>query len=227
MATGQEARKVLRRFRSQVYYAARDVKARFGATVLTEDATQEARILVLSYAGVMQGRLHGKLREWERVAGGDEPQVRALLGAQLNCDMRQLFGREAEKRGTAISLGEIAPGREPSYSPEDGWIARLDAERYVRTTYPYLAMLAYDEMGEDAIAAHTGRALRSVQRGLAAERASARQDPFFSSAGSAGARMPPGGAVSHAGGPVPGSRAERRGPPPGGAEGTPAGRLAA
>jgi hypothetical protein len=195
----QQARRALRRFRSQVFLAVRGTMRRFGGYAINpDDATQEARLLVLSYAGIVHGRLHGRLAEWERLTLGDERRTKAMLGAQLHRDMHQIFGRRVDK-GEAISLEALPVDDEPVHTPEDGWIAHIDAERYVRREYPCLAMLAYDELPEDIIARKRGRSLRTIQRLIANERERARTDPFFAP----GPGMAPDSAQSHAMGPNP------------------------
>jgi hypothetical protein len=175
----RKARRVLNRFSRQIDHAARVAVDRFSPKVETDDAKQEASLLVLSYAGLVQGRLSGQLDRWTKFAGGDERRIRGFLGKQLMLDVQQVFGRQLEHDVTGVSLENLPPSREPSCSPEDGWIARIDQERYVRKEYPYLAMLALDEMTEAEMSAETGVPDRTIRRRLAEERRRAQHDPYF------------------------------------------------
>lgn len=178
--TAASPQQVLRRFRWQVWQAARQVARDFEPRVEFADAHQEASVLVLAYAGLMPGTVHYRsLQRAERDAKGDEKRVRKIIGTKLRLDLSQLFGRQVARDFPATSLEALPPGQEPYYEPENRWIARIDARRYVRRAYPYLSMVAYDEMSEGQIVAKTGCPLRTIERSLAAERSRAKGDPFF------------------------------------------------
>ncbi len=175
----REAHKVWNRFSAETRYAVQITVRTFAPSVEEADAWQEARMLVLSYAGLIQGRLHGKLAQWEQLETSGDGNVRRLLSAQLCRDLYQIFGRQEDRSLSCMPLETLPPRRIPVTEPEDGWIAAADRDSYVRREYPNLAMSTMDELTEEEIAARTEVTDRTVRNRLAAEKRRASKDPFF------------------------------------------------
>lgn len=170
---------VLIRFSNQIKRAARFAVQTFEPRVELEDAEQEAAILVVTYAGLMPGRHFCKLRQIEREAAGDEYRVLGIVDKQLQLDILELYGRQVQKSQTTASLENLPLNAQPSDAPEDRWAARIDENFYVRQEYPYLAVVALDQMTDECIATKTGESVRTVFYKLAAERVIAAADPYF------------------------------------------------
>ena len=179
--TDSDAQRVLRRFRSQVRWAAHVVTEAFEPRIEFADAEQEANILVLGYAGLLDTHVHvGAIARAQRDAHGDERRIRKIIGTKLRLDLTQRLGRREEVHDkTCISLESLPVGAGPSYEPENGWITSIDIKRYVRKEYPYLCMHAIDELTVKQIAQVTREGVATVNRKLADEKESAAVDPWF------------------------------------------------
>lgn len=169
---------ILQRFNLQIGKAVRRVNDAY-PSLEHEDLMQEAKALVLSYAGVIKGRHNGILHIWEDKAQWDENQVRGYLGYELRLDLLELVGPAEERRINTLSMDVMPLNRHPSYSPEETWISKISLEEHVRKTYPYLALRVYDQLTVQEMARRLGIGHATVERRLAVEKAAAAKDPIF------------------------------------------------
>ena len=133
---------------------------------------QQARIFVITYAGLMPGWQSGKLAEWTKRAGGDEKQIRLLMANQLKLALSQVLCRQSDSR--VISLDEILEsGLEPVERDTEDQAERtadqLEAARY-RELYPTLALNVFDGLTQAEIAAADGVTRRAVEYRIAKEK---------------------------------------------------------
>jgi DNA-directed RNA polymerase specialized sigma24 family protein len=164
---------VVARFQPRIRWISESVAVAFGNQVDAEDLRQEAVILVLSYAGVAEGWHHDKLSAWERIAGGDEARVNALLARTLRLDLSRMTGRSLERAIAATSLHTISPGEEPYDSGfEDRVIDRMrHGMAALRSKYPTLVRHFIDGCKERDIAADEGVSVAAIWKRTAKEKA--------------------------------------------------------
>lgn len=172
---------VLDDYQEEIDTAVRYVDKRFDQKLSKDDILQEARMLVLSYAGVIKGRLYRKLYNWEHINTDSGKPVR-LLYRQLTADLCQIFGRQLNKihdNPVGIYIEEILT--EDVCTQEDSTTAeialRLELPR-LQQEYPYL-MMRFDHRTESEMAKHTGVSLSTVRRHLKAEQEKALNDPYL------------------------------------------------
>jgi DNA-directed RNA polymerase specialized sigma24 family protein len=172
MITGRGS-EVVARFQRRIRWISESVAVAFGNQVDAEDLSQEAVILVLSYAGVAEGWHHGKLSAWERIAGGDEARVNALLARTLRLDLSRMTGRRLERAILAASLNNIPPRQEPSDDDFEDRI--LDQMRHgmaaLRRKYPTLVRHFIDGYTERDIAIDEGVSVQAIWKRTAREKA--------------------------------------------------------
>jgi DNA-directed RNA polymerase specialized sigma24 family protein len=172
MITGR-ASEVVARFQPRIRWISESVAVAFGHRVDAEDLRQEAVILVLSYAGVAAGWHHGKLAAWERIAGGDEVRVNALLARTLRLDLSRMTGRQLERAILAVSLNDIPACQEPS--DDDFEDRTLDRMKHgmpaLRGKYPSLVRHFIDGYTERDIAADEGVSVPAIWKRIAKEKA--------------------------------------------------------
>lgn len=171
-----EAEQILARFKRAADWAARLAACLFDRAELYDDALQEARMLILSYAGLMPGWGYGTLPDIERDAEGDEHRVQAIVVSRLRLHLNQVLGRQLDKGPATVPVDLLPPALEPSCQFEDDAIDRADRERELRRRYPYLMMRFTDGASEREIAASAGVPLRTVQYRIAAEKRSVQAD---------------------------------------------------
>ena len=164
------ANAVIRRFDDVAKIVARSVAVTFSFVTEQDDAEQDARLLVLSYAGfVPGGRLAGKLIDWEQLAQGDDYQVTRLLASQLKLDLSQQYGREAAKRDRMLSLDNIPESHHPSTTFEEAMLSHLDIDQ-TRLDFPYLTAHYIDGLPVAAIADAEGVHRNTIGNRLTKER---------------------------------------------------------
>lgn len=167
---------VLEEFELQIDRAARYVEKRFHPNFELDDILQEARILVLSYAGDIEGRLHGHLSEWRAITTNPEGPM-GLLYRQLSADLCQIFSRKLNKvkeSPVGIYIEEILT--ETGAAPLDP-VLGFEEDR-LRDDYPFL-MMRYDGHTEKQMAMITGVSVVTVRRHIHNERQQAYNDPFL------------------------------------------------
>src|SRR5579863_8984807 len=164
---------VVARFQRRIRWISESVAVAFGNQVDAEDLRQEAVILVLSYAGVAEGWHHDMLSAWERIAGGDEARVNALLARTLRLDLSRMTGRRLERAILATSLSSIPAREEPS---DDNFEDRvLDRMKHsmaaLRRKYPTLVRHFIDGYAERDIAFDEGVSVQAIWKRIAKEKA--------------------------------------------------------
>ncbi len=172
MVTGRGS-EVVARFQPRIRWISESVAVAFGNQVDAEDLRQEAVILVLSYAGVAEGWHHDKLSAWERIAGGDEARVNALLARTLRLDLSRMTGRRLERAILTASLNNIPARQEPSDDDfEDRVLDRMKhGMAALRRTYPTLVRHFIDGYTERDIAAEEGVSVQAIWKRIAKEKA--------------------------------------------------------
>jgi hypothetical protein len=163
---------IVARFWPRIKWVSRSVALTFGNKIDAEDIRQEAAILVLSYAGVTEGLHHGKLAAWERVAGGDEARVNALLARTLRLDLNRMIGRRLDRRIFTTSLSCVPLGGELR---DDGFEDRLiDTMSHgtgtLRDKYPMLVRHFIDGYPLRAIAADEGVCVQAIWKRISKEK---------------------------------------------------------
>jgi hypothetical protein len=164
------AEAVLRRFDDIICVIAGGVAETFPTVTEVEDAEQDARLLVLSYAGLVPGGRHeGTLTTIEREGEYDEIRIKRILATQLKLDLSQNYGRILHRRVPVMS-SEILPEQlHPSYTMEDVILGHLDADQ-LRLDFPYLTARYLDGLTERQIAENQGVHRNTVSNRVAKER---------------------------------------------------------
>lgn len=159
------AEAVLRRFENVIRNVSQGVAQTFAFLTELDDVTQEARILVLSYAGLVPGgRLPNELANVEAKATGDESRIKGLIANQLRLDLNQNYGREADKRMSTQSLSELSDNHSHA-----AFTDRL-SEDIKPSTYPYLHAHYVRGWTGAEIAETAGVGRSTVTRRIAAEK---------------------------------------------------------
>jgi DNA-directed RNA polymerase specialized sigma24 family protein len=164
---------VVARFQPRIKWISESVAVAFGDRVEVEDLCQEAVILVLSYAGIAEGWHHDKLFTWQRIAGGDETRVNALLARTLRLDLSRMIGRRLERAIVAASLHTIPPREEPCDGDFEDRV--IDQMKHGMTTlrgrYPTLVRHFIDGYTEREIAIDEGVCVQAIWKRVAKEKA--------------------------------------------------------
>ena len=168
MSTDEIARVTLATYDSVVKNVVRHIVLTFEPNVDRDDATQEARLLLMSYAGILPGRHNGVLTSIEQAA-----HPRALLATQLRLDLYDVIGKRLSRIPPTYSLNEVIEKEADPLDEylEDRIIERVDAERDIYSRYPYLTMVILDGMTHLEDANHAGVSERTVLNRLAEEKA--------------------------------------------------------
>lgn len=160
---------VLERFEPVVKMVGRALAEMFPSVTEPEDAEQDARMLILSYAGLAHsqyGRGHvGSLDELERRAKINGTSLHNLLASQLRLDLSRHYGREAEKQVPTTSLDALPENHHPSYSITDEISGDIDAEQY-----PFLYAHYHDRFTGEEIAEAANVSRRTVVRRIDKEK---------------------------------------------------------
>ena len=164
----QVAAQILERFERTVKLVAYGVADTFPAVTELDDTEQEARILILSYAGLVDGgRLPDQLAKAEFLSNGDESQIQRLIATQLRMDLNQIFGRERDKHLPTTPLDNI---------PENYLPAAFDVRESIKSDsefrrfYPTLAAWLLDDLTHEDIADMGTVSVRTVERHIAKEK---------------------------------------------------------
>ena len=184
----QAGRTAIETYKGQIRRASIAVYKRFvdqngKPELVYAEIEQDARLLVLAYLGLMDGRHFRIMDTWRGKYG---PGLhRGLIFKRLQSDLGQKYSREFKVRQHNLPLDEVIPDRlsedtrDPYRDPRDATIARLDwltvAPR-LRKEYPYL-MLMSDGYDEHEIADILGVGLRTVERHIHNERERIIDDP--------------------------------------------------
>lgn len=168
---------LLRRYASQIRRAA-EYAVRIVPGVERDDALQEARFLLLSYAGLLSSpsRHFGTLSHIEETAR-DAP---AVVISQLKEDLVQMFSRAAEPQHSVFDEED-----DPRMTPGDKkghHISKMDLQREMpRLTneYPTIIAMVFQGRTEVEIAEERGITHQAVSAQLARERKRAADDSFF------------------------------------------------
>ena len=172
----------LNRFDRKIRWAAGITVRTFHPYVEYDEAEQEAKILVLTYAGFIPGQRHSDLlARAEAAADNDEERVQAILAADLRRDLLFLIGRQLDTddriRFNSVSLDALPPKYQGSYTMDDEVADRVDRQREVTDQYPYLALRYFRRMSLDEISESQGVSLATVKRRIAEEKKKAYGDP--------------------------------------------------
>jgi hypothetical protein len=173
-----EAETVLQRFSAPMGMAVSQVLRDQGLETnsnVRDELEQEARIRVITYAGLMPGWNSGILADWTRQAEQDEEQIKLLVTKQLKLNLAQILGRQLQKDCRLASLDVLLEtGVEPAdITWEDRVIEDIDNRseggRY-RRLYPTLARNVFDGLTQTEIAGQDGVTVRTVERHIAREK---------------------------------------------------------
>lgn len=167
MTNDNLANEVLATYASVVKNVTRHIVTTFEPNVEYDDANQEAKLLLMSYAGILPGRHNGLLARFEAAK-----YPRALLATQLRLDMYDLIGKRLSRIPPTYSLNEIIEKEADPLDEylEDRIIERIDAERDVYSKYPYLTMTVLDNLSHREVANHMGVSKRTVYSRIIEER---------------------------------------------------------
>lgn len=158
------ATEVLNRFDQVVTNVAYNLAGTFPTITTVEDAAQDARILLLSYAGFVPGGRHaGRLADIERITDGNDKRIRRLLTTQLRLDLSQDYGRETEKQMSTVSLDHLPEGSYSVFTDRVG-------EDIKPKDYPYLHAHYVAGMTGAEIAEVAGVGRSTVTRRIAVEK---------------------------------------------------------
>jgi DNA-binding transcriptional ArsR family regulator len=167
-----EATEVIAQFEEVVQSVSATVARTFPIITEIEDVEQEARLLVLSYAGyVPGGRLAGKLNNWIYIGHGDITQVKRLLSRQLRLDLLQRYGRESNKTQGTLSLDELPEVTHPLTEYDSRTLDMID-EALIRIAFPFLASRYLDKVSEHELARRTGISQSTISRRTSEEKTS-------------------------------------------------------
>lgn len=166
------ANKMLRQYRYVIRSTALRVTRTFEPSLEFDDVLQDARVLFLSYAGfIPDGRLPGKLHEWEQLSDGNRKRTQKLVTAQLRKDLNQHYGRELDKRLWTEPLEVTSPNKLPQENSfENAVISNLTDHGALRVDFPYLARKFLDGRTEEQMAKDDGISIRTVRRRVDAEK---------------------------------------------------------
>lgn len=165
-----EARATLARFDSVIRAVSAGVVERF-PDLETDDVEQEAKMLVLSYAGFISGRHFGKLVDINMNAGGTESRILGITSTQLRLDLLQKYGRESDRKENTVSLDSLSEANHPGVSYDDRALDHVD-EDLIRKDFPYLSLRYFDGVSERALAKQLGVSLSTISRRTSAEKES-------------------------------------------------------
>lgn len=156
------ALRALRRFGGVITRTARQTVDTFGYPLEFDDVQQEAGLLVLSYSGLIKnGRLPGKLREWEQVARGDDAQVKRLLASQLHMDLNQKYARDLDRGVDETPSDQL---------PESSALETYASHDVNWSDYPYLTRHYRDGMTSKEIAEDEGVDRSTITRRITKEK---------------------------------------------------------
>jgi hypothetical protein len=142
---------------------------------LRDELEQEARVLVITYAGLLRGWHSGKLNNWTAEAKGDEEQINLLVTNSLKMDLGQILGRQLQKGDRLVSLDlMLEQGIDPADNHWEDRVTdhidnRSQGRRY-RELYPTLARNVLDGFTQEEIAEADGVDARTVRRHIAKEK---------------------------------------------------------
>lgn len=166
----EHANAVLSRFDDIIQTIAGSVAETYSAVTEQEDAEQDARLLVLSYAGLVPGGRHaGKLADIEQEAEGDEIRIKRILATQLKLDLYQDYGRQLAKIPQTVSIEVLPEQLHPSYSMEDAILDHIDVDQ-LRLDFPFLTARYLDGLTAQEVADAAGVSLRTVAYKVAKEK---------------------------------------------------------
>ena len=173
MTANDHAKHVLNLYAPQLRWVCDSVKDSFD---LPEDDMpdwqQEARILVMSYMGIMPGRHFNMVEVWKRKSGDDPIQIRAMLAYELRIDLSQLIARSLAKTPPSTSLNDLVEDQEfdvEDPNSEADLYNQEQANRYMRR-YPTLALFALEGVSQEEIAEQRGVDIRTIRRHVAREK---------------------------------------------------------
>lgn len=140
---------------------------------LRDELNQEARVLVLRYAGIMDGWGFGRLARFATQTDNDEAQIQLLVINQLKIDLAQILERSRTESESSFHIIEKF-GLEPvDYAQEDRIIEQVDRREEVNTIrllYPTLARNVIDGMTQAEIAEENGTSERWIRYKIASEK---------------------------------------------------------
>ncbi len=180
------ARRVLGRFTKEIRWAAHLVASMFPATIDYEDALQEARLLILTYAGLTtSGWNNGLLAQIESQTNGNEDEIHRLVAKELRVNLSQEIGRRLDP----VVMTSLEPLLGTKFEPsdehdqmEDRVIKRVDFKAELprlRTEYPYLVAHEIDGLTESEIADALGVTHQTVHYHIKHEAERAQNEPYF------------------------------------------------
>ena len=172
----QDAADILDRFAVQIRWVVWSIRKSFKLEYhYIDDLTQEASLLVLSYAGIVPGIHYGRLKHMESEADYTESRVKSLLAMTLRLDLTQKVSRSLMRvppKGNKTLDNLIESGTEPSEpSHESETHERMDETKYLRR-YPLFARNVLDGVSQPILAELLGVSLPTVERRIRGEKRS-------------------------------------------------------
>lgn len=159
----ERATAVIKLYDDVVIRVAATVAETFPTITTVEDATQDARLMLLSYAGLVDGGRHpGKLDQIAEQVNYDQKRISKILSTQIRLDLSQEYGRELESRLPETSLERVA---ETTATSDDFLSKDLSWEQY-----PYLVRHYRDRMTGQELADADGVDRATVTRRIAREK---------------------------------------------------------
>jgi DNA-binding transcriptional ArsR family regulator len=199
MSKNIDAASVLDRFAPQIRWVTDSVMQSFDLEYhFRDDVRQEAEILVITYAGLLDFRVarFGQLLRWEAEVSGDESRIKSILAYNLRINLaenisrlihrngdesmhdsldriREAFDSEPQS-GPGETFNTAEPPEEPSVNYDDAMAALADpGSRYLRRfvkEFPFLAMQAIGELPISEMRKRSGLTRPQVTYKLKVER---------------------------------------------------------
>lgn len=174
VTTDAYARRVLSRFRTQIRNAANAAVKEFSPRVEYQDVEQEAKILVLSYAGILGGWQSGILSKMEDSAD----DVNRMLADTLTRNVKQVMARQVS-HDSLVNIDELPEDMHPLCLMDDELADYVDRKRDFLDKYPTLTKVYLQDVPENELAESEGITDRALRYRLEAEKAKALEDPQF------------------------------------------------
>lgn len=169
----QQAEIVLNRFEDICQIIAGSVAETFSAVTEREDAEQDARMLVLSYAGLApsyNGLGHvGKLIDVEKECEFDTVRVKRVVATMLKHDLERMYGRQLERMPQTVSIEVLPEQLHPAYDMEAAMLSHLDEDQ-LKLDFPYLTARYLEGLTETELAERLEVSRSTITRKVARER---------------------------------------------------------
>lgn len=172
-----QARNVLDQFKTQIYWVVDSVATSFDLEPhFREDLRQDAKIRVLTYAGLMDGWGYDRLFRWVKATHGQDNQVKALLAKQLRIDLAQIVSRQVGKTDGKTMPDSLDQIIEDEVEPVDELFEDrvldivVGSNTDMHDKYPWLSLNVLDGFTQDQIAEANDVSRRTVIRKINREK---------------------------------------------------------